>query len=117
MTTHYRWETALDQRLRADPDIENPARRAAARDIRNARDISYHLAQMRKQGGMTQAEIAVRWASARPVSPGWNTATSRRCKSNRSPTTSPPSAGTCAWVADFDQAATTFIDYTDALTA
>ena len=47
MTEHYRWETALDQRRRADPGIDDPDRRAAARDIRNARDIGYHLAQMR----------------------------------------------------------------------
>jgi transcriptional regulator with XRE-family HTH domain len=31
---------------------------AGAGDIRNARDIGYHLAQMRKQRGMTQAEFA-----------------------------------------------------------
>ena len=30
----------------------------AARDVRNARDIGYHLAQMRKQRGLTQAEVA-----------------------------------------------------------
>jgi len=55
MTTHYRWDTTLDQRRRADPDIDDPARRAAARHLR--------------------------------------------------------------LVADFDQATTTFINYTDALTA
>jgi hypothetical protein len=37
------------------PGIDDPDRRATARDIRNARDIGYHLAQMRKQRGMTQA--------------------------------------------------------------
>jgi hypothetical protein len=36
MTEHYRWETTLDQRRRADPGIDDPDRRAAARDIRNA---------------------------------------------------------------------------------
>ena len=30
MTTHYRWETTLDERRRADPGIDDPARRAAA---------------------------------------------------------------------------------------
>src|SRR5208283_3287856 len=58
MTTHYRWETTLDERRRADPGIDDPARRAAARDVRNARDIGYHLAQMRKQRGLTQADVA-----------------------------------------------------------
>jgi hypothetical protein len=55
MTTHYRRETTLDERRRDDPDIDDPARRAAARD---ARDIGYRLAQMRKQRGLTQAEVA-----------------------------------------------------------
>ena len=44
MTAHYRWETTLDERRRADPGIDDPARRAAARKIRNARDIGCHLA-------------------------------------------------------------------------
>lgn len=45
MTRHYRWDTTLGERRRADPGIDDPARRAAARDTRNARDIGYHLAQ------------------------------------------------------------------------
>lgn len=44
MTEHYRWETTLDQRRRVDQGIDDPARRVAARDIRNARDIGYHVA-------------------------------------------------------------------------
>ena len=55
MTEHYPWETTLDQRRRTDPGIDDPDRHAAARDIRN---IGYHLAQMRKQRGTTQAELA-----------------------------------------------------------
>jgi hypothetical protein len=43
---------ARDHRRRADPGIDDPSRRAAARDI------GYHLARMRKQRGMTQAEVA-----------------------------------------------------------
>ena len=39
MTAHYRWETTLDERRRADPGIDDPARGAAARKIRDARDI------------------------------------------------------------------------------
>ncbi len=72
MTEHYRWETTLDQRRRTDPGIDGPGRQAAARGLRNARDIGYHLAQLRRH---------LRLA------------------------------------ADFGQATTTFIDYTDALTA
>jgi hypothetical protein len=58
MTEHFRWEITLDQRRRTDPGIDDPARRAAARNIRNARNIGYRLAQMRKQRGTTQAEVA-----------------------------------------------------------
>jgi predicted XRE-type DNA-binding protein len=55
MTRHDRWDTTLDERRREDPGIDDPARRAAARDARNAGD---HLAQMRKQRGLTQAQVA-----------------------------------------------------------
>ena len=58
MTRHYRWDATLDERRRDDPGIDDPSRRAAARDTRNARDIGYHLAQMRKQQGMTQSQVA-----------------------------------------------------------
>ena len=51
MTRHYRWDTTLGGRRRDDPGIDDPARRAA-------RDVGYHLAQMRKQHGLTQAEVA-----------------------------------------------------------
>lgn len=58
MTAHYRWDTTLDHRRRDDPGIDEPARRAAARDARNARDVGHHLAQMRRQRGLTQAQVA-----------------------------------------------------------
>jgi hypothetical protein len=65
MTTHYRWETTLDERRRANPGIDDPARRAAARGIRNARDIGYHLAQMRKQRCRARSECRHRPAPRR----------------------------------------------------
>jgi hypothetical protein len=40
MTKHYRWDTTLDERRRDDPGIDDPDRRAAARDARNARDVA-----------------------------------------------------------------------------
>lgn len=43
---------------RDDPGIDDPARGAAARNARSARDIGYDLAQLRKQQGMTQAQVA-----------------------------------------------------------
>ncbi len=117
MTEHYRWETTLDQRHRADPGIEDPSRRAAARDIRNARDIGYHLAQMRNQRGMTQAEVA--------QAIGVSQARVSRMEHGDIEKMQVESVAACVaaigghlrLVADFDQATTTFIDYTDALTA
>jgi hypothetical protein len=40
MTRHYRWDTTLDDRRRDDPGIDDPARRAAAREARSARDAA-----------------------------------------------------------------------------
>ncbi|MGH3199713.1 MAG: helix-turn-helix domain-containing protein [Streptosporangiaceae bacterium] len=98
MTTHHRWETTLDQRRRADPGVDDPARRAAARDIRNARDIGYHLAQVRKQRGLTQAEVAraTGVSQARVSRMEHGDIEKMRVESVARPT-SPPSAGTCAW--------------------
>jgi predicted XRE-type DNA-binding protein len=117
MTAHYRRETALDQRRRADPGIGDPDRRAAARDIRNARDIGYHLAQMLKQRGMTQAEVA----------PAMDVSQARVSRMEHGDVEKMQVESVAAYVAaigghlrlvaDFDQATTTFIDYTDALTA
>lgn len=57
MTRHYRWDTTLEERRRDDPGIDDPARRSAAQETRHARDVGYHLAQMRKQRGLTQAAV------------------------------------------------------------
>ncbi|MER6000803.1 NACHT domain-containing protein [Nonomuraea angiospora] len=58
MTTHYRWETALDQRRKKDSGIDAPERREAARASREAFVLGYHLARMRKERGLTQQMIA-----------------------------------------------------------
>ena len=138
MTEHYRWETTLNERRRADPGIDDPARRAAARSIRNARDIGYRLAQMRKQRSMTQAEVArvmgVSQARVSRMEHGDIERSSenpllvervRRNLHHRLGHTLAQSiaayvtaiGGHLRLVADFDQATTTFIDYTDTLTA
>jgi predicted XRE-type DNA-binding protein len=117
MTTHYRWETTLDERRRADPDIDDPARRAAARDARNARDIGYRLAQMRKQRGLTQAEVArVMGVSQARVS-RMEHGDIERMQVESIAAYVAAIGGHLRLVADFDQATTTFVDYTDALTA
>ena len=117
MTEHYRWETTLNERRRADPGIDDPARRAAARSIRNARDIGYRLAQMRKQRSMTQAEVArVMGVSQARVSRMEHGDIERmQVESIAAYVTA--IGGHLRLVADFDQATTTFIDYTDTLTA
>jgi transcriptional regulator with XRE-family HTH domain len=114
MTTHYRWETTLGERRRADPDIDDPARRAAAR---NARDIGYRLAQMRKQRGLTQAEVArVMGVSQARVS-RMEHGDIERMQVESIAAYLAAIGGHLRLVADFDQATTTFIDYTDALSA
>ncbi|GII79107.1 hypothetical protein Sru01_40890 [Sphaerisporangium rufum] len=58
MTTHYRWETALDQRRTRDPGIDASERREDAQTAREAFVLGYHLAQMRKARGLTQQMVA-----------------------------------------------------------
>ena len=117
MTTHYRWETTLDQRRCADPGIDDTDRRAVARDFRNARDIGYHLAQMRKQRGMTQAEVArVMGVSQARVS-RMEHGDLEKMQVESVAAYVAAIGGHLRLVADFEQATTTFIDYTDTLTA
>jgi len=117
MTKHYRWDTTLDERRRADPGIDDTARRTAARDARNARGVGYHLAQMRKQRGLTQAEVAraLNVSQARISRMEHGDVEKMQVESIAAYVTA--IGGHLRLVADFGQATTTFIDYTDALTA
>ena len=117
MTAHYRWETTLDERRRTDPGIDDPARRAAARKIRNARDIGCHLAQMRKQRGMTQAEVARAMGVSQARVSRMEHGDIERMQVESIAAYVAAIGGHLRLVADFDQATTTFVDYTDALTA
>jgi predicted XRE-type DNA-binding protein len=109
MSEHYRWETTLAQRRRADPGIDD-----AAHDIRNARDISYHLARMHKQRGKTQAEVAraMGVSQARVSRMEYGDIEKMQVESVAAYVAA--IGGHLRLVADFDQATTTFIDYTDA---
>lgn len=109
-----RWETTLDERRRADPGIDDPARRGAARKIRNARDIGYHLAQMR---GMTQAEVAGAMGVSQARVSRMEHGDIERMQVESIAAYVAAIGGHLRLVADFDQATTTFVDYTDALTA
>jgi len=111
MTEHYRWETTLDQRRRANPGIDDPARPAAARDI------GYHLAQMRKQRGMTQAEVAQAMGVSQARVSRMEHGDIEKMQVESVAAYVAAIGGHLRLVADFDQATTTFIDYTDALTA
>jgi predicted XRE-type DNA-binding protein len=117
MTEHHRWETTLEQRRRTDPGIDDPDRRAAARDIRNARDIGYHLAQMRKQRAMTQAEVARAMGVSQARVSRMEHGDIEKMQVESVAAYVAAIGGHLRLVADFDQATTTFIDYTDALTA
>jgi predicted XRE-type DNA-binding protein len=117
MTRHYIWDTTLDQRRRDDPGIDDPARRAAARAVREARDIGHRLAQMRHQRGMTQAQVAAAMSvsQARVSKMEHGDTTRMQVESIDAYVTA--IGGHLRLVADFDQSTTTFIDYTDTLTA
>lgn len=58
MTTHYRWETVLEQLRAVDPGIDDPERRRQARIEREAYELGWHLSEMRKERGLTQQAIA-----------------------------------------------------------
>jgi predicted XRE-type DNA-binding protein len=117
MTRHYRWDTTLDERRQDDPGIDDPGRRAAARDARNARDVGYHLAQMRKQQGMTQAQVARTMGVSQVRVSRMEHGDIERMQVESIAAYVAAIGGHLRLVADFGQATTIFIDYTDSLTA
>jgi predicted XRE-type DNA-binding protein len=117
MTKHYRWDTTLDERRRDDPGIDDPDRRAAARDARNTRDVGYHLAQMRKQRGLTQAQVAQAMGVSQARVSRMEHGDVERMQVESIAAYVSAIDGHLRLVADFGQATTTFIDYTEALTA
>jgi predicted XRE-type DNA-binding protein len=117
MTTHYRWETTLEERRHADPGIDDPARRIAARNTRNAREIGYRLAQMRKQRGLTQAEVARAMGVSQARVSRIEHGDVERMQVESIAAYVTAIGGHLRLVADFDEATTTFIDYTETLTA
>jgi predicted XRE-type DNA-binding protein len=117
MTSHYRWNTTLDERPHDDPGIDDPGRRAAARDARNARDVDYHLAQMRKQQGMTQGQVARAMGVSQVRVSRMEHGDVERMQVESIAAYIAAIGGHLRLVADFGQATTTFIDYTDTLTA
>jgi predicted XRE-type DNA-binding protein len=117
VTAHYRWDTALDRRRRDDPGIDDAARRTAARDARNARDVGYHLAQMRRQRGLTQAQVAKAMGVSQARVSKMEHGDVERMQVESIAAYVTAIGGHLRLVADFDQVTTTFIDYTEALTA
>jgi predicted XRE-type DNA-binding protein len=113
MTADYRSETSLEERRRADSGIDDPASRIAAR---NACDIGYRLAHMRKQRGLTQAEVAraMRVSQARVSRMEHGDVERMQVESIAAYVAA--LGGHLRLVADFDQDSTTFTDYTDTLT-
>ena len=117
MSRHYRWDTTLGERQRGDPGIDDPARRAAARDARNARDIGYHLAQIRKQQGMTQAQVAAAMGVSQVRVSRMEHGDVEKMQVESIASYVAAIGGHLRLVADFGHATTTFIDYTDARSA
>jgi transcriptional regulator with XRE-family HTH domain len=107
----------MDERRRDDPGIDDPARRAGSRDARNARDVGYHLAQMRKQRGLTQAQVAQAMDVSQARVSRMEHGDVERMQVESIAAYVTAIGGHLRLVADFDQATTTFIDYTEALTA
>jgi transcriptional regulator with XRE-family HTH domain len=93
-----------------------PARRAAARETRHARDVGYRLAQMRRERGLTQAEVAraMNVSQARVSRMEHGDVEKMQVESIAAYVTA--IGGHLRLVADFGHATTTFIDYADALT-
>jgi predicted XRE-type DNA-binding protein len=117
MTRHNRWDTTLGERRRDDPGIDDPARRAAARDARDARDIGYHLAQMRKQQGMTQAQVAAAMGVSQVRVSRMEHGEVEKMQVESIAAYVAAIGGHLRLAADFGHATTTFIDYTDARSA
>ena len=117
MTRHCRWDTTVDERRRDDPGIDDLARRAAAREARNARDVGYHLVQMLKQRGLTRAQIARSMGVSQARVSKMEHGDVERMQVESIAAYVTAIGGHLRLVADFGQATTTFIDYTEALTA
>jgi predicted XRE-type DNA-binding protein len=117
MTRHYRWDTTLGERRRDDPGIDDPARRAAARDARSTRDIGYRLAHMRKQQGMTQVQVAAAMGVSQVRVSRMEHGDVEKMQVESIAAYVAAIGGHLRLVADFGHATTTFIDYTDARSA
>ncbi|MDR2986588.1 MAG: helix-turn-helix transcriptional regulator [Nocardiopsaceae bacterium] len=117
MTRHYRWGTTLGQRRRDDPGVDDPARRAVARDARHSRDIGYHLALMRKQQGMTQAQVAAAMGVSQVRVSRIEHGHVEKMQVESIAAYIAAIGGHLRLVADFGHASTTFIDYTGARSA
>jgi len=58
MANARRWEDVKAEAHRLHPDLADPVRRAAARAELDAHTPGYHLKELRKSLGKTQAEVA-----------------------------------------------------------
>jgi len=112
MTAYRRWETTLEERRRADPGIDVPARPIATR---GARDIGYRLAQTRKQRGLTQAEVARAMGVSQARVSRMEHGDVERMQVESIAAYVAAIGGHLRLVADFDEDSTAFSDYTDVL--
>jgi predicted XRE-type DNA-binding protein len=115
MTRHYKWDTTLGERRREDRGIDDPPYRRPRH--RNARDIGYHLAQMRKQQGLTQAQVAAAMGVSQVRVSRMEHGDVEKMQVESIAAYAAAMGGHLRLVADFGHATTTFIDYTEPRTA
>lgn len=96
---------------------DEQGRRTAARDARNAPDIGHHLVQMRKQRGLTQAQVAAAMGVSQVRVSRMEHGDVEKMHVESIAAYVAAIGGHLRLVADFGHATTTFIDYTEVRTA
>ena len=117
MSKHHRWETSLDARRSADPGIDDPERIAAARMAREAATLGHHLAELRRQRGLTQSEVADKMGISQVRVSHMENGDIDRMQVESIAAYIAALGGHLRLVADIGDVSTTFVDYTDLLIA
>ncbi|GAA2499641.1 helix-turn-helix domain-containing protein [Streptomyces sp. NPDC059506] len=117
MSKHYRWQTTLDARRAADPGIDAPERIAAARETREKAVLGHLLGELRKERGLTQADVAAAMGVSQVRVSRMENGEIDRMQVDSIASYIAALGGHLRLVADFGPTSTTFADYTDRLSA
>ncbi|MDH6112865.1 putative XRE-type DNA-binding protein [Kitasatospora sp. MAP12-15] len=117
MTTHHRWDESLEQRRALDPGIDDATRRADASATREAATLGYHLAELRKERGLTQTEVATAMGVSQVRVSKMENGDIDRMQVDSIAAFIAAIGGHLRLVADFGANSMTFVDYTDTLSA